>query len=120
MGSGGWALYGGCARGFRRRQPWEQLFACARASAGRRLMVTEGQAEPWEEVTTPPNPAGRSMYSCHPEDLIEHYNRWMRWAREAGAALDAYLFWGAEYWVLRQQSGDSRYLQAFERILDQA
>jgi hypothetical protein len=38
----------------------------------------------------------------------------MRWH---GPALEAYLFWGAEYWVLRQQQGDPRYLQAFARVL---
>ena len=34
--------------------------------------------------------------------------------------LYAYLFWGAEYWMLRMQSGDPGYLQAFERILAKA
>jgi diadenosine tetraphosphatase ApaH/serine/threonine PP2A family protein phosphatase len=29
------------------------------ATRGRRLMISEGQAEPWEAVTTPPSPAGR-------------------------------------------------------------
>jgi hypothetical protein len=83
-------------------------------------MVSEGQAEPWEAVTTPPNPRGRSPYSCRPEDLIENYNRWMRWSRAGGVVLDAYLFWGAEYWILRQRSGDPSYLRAFERVLERA
>ncbi len=85
--------------------------------AGKRLWVTEGQAEPWETVTTPPNPKSQSLFSCLPEDIITNYNQWMG---ESGsqAALDAYLFWGAEYWLLRQQSGDGRYLQAFARILE--
>jgi hypothetical protein len=120
VGLGRRTLYVDGTRGFLQRRVREQLFAWARASSGRRLMVTEGQAEPWEAVTTPPNPDGRSMSSCGPEDLIEHYNRWMRWTQEAGAPLDAYLFWGAEYWVRRHQSGDSRYLQAFDRVLAQA
>ena len=106
------------------RGPWHgwrraRVFARAHAS-GRRLMVTEGQAEPWEAVTTPPNPRGWASYSCPPERVIGNYNRWMRWARQAELPLDAYLFWGAEYWVLRQESGDPRYLRAFERILERA
>jgi hypothetical protein len=38
-------------------------------------------------------------------------------ARESGSTLDAYLFWGAEYWLLRQRAGDESYLGAFQRIL---
>jgi hypothetical protein len=80
----------------------------------RRLMVTEGQAEPWEAVTTPPDPPGRAMASCLPEHVIENYNRCMRWGRP----VEAYLFWGAEYWLARERSGDPRYLDAFARVLD--
>jgi hypothetical protein len=106
------------------RSPWhsgrrKELFAWALAS-GRRLMVSEGQAEPWEAVTTPPNPQSQGMYSCLPEHVIDNYNQWMRWSRQAETSLDAYLFWGAEYWMLRQQSGDPGYLQAFARVLDNA
>jgi hypothetical protein len=106
------------------RSPWQRsrrdrLFAWARMSR-RRLMVTEGQAEPWEAVTTPPNPQAQGMYSCLPNQVIANYNQWMRWSRQADFALDAYLFWGAEYWVLRAQSGDASYLGAFARILDNA
>ena len=104
--------------------PWQasprrDLLAWARPP-GRRLMVSEGQAEPWETVTVPPDPAGRGMYSCMPEQVIENYNRWMRWARQETAPLHAYLFWGAEYWVLRAQGGDTSYLGAFSRILESA
>ena len=104
--------------------PWQarrraRLFAMAR-DAGRRLMVTEGQAEPWEAVTTPPNPPGWAMYSCPPERVIDNYNRWLRWARRAACPLEAYLFWGAEYWVLREQSGDPSYLRAFDRVFERA
>jgi hypothetical protein len=83
-------------------------------------MISEGQAEPWETVTTPPNPSDGAMYSCPPEQLVENYNRCMGWTREAAFPVDAYLFWGAEYWALRAQSGDSSYLQAFARILEEA
>ena len=79
-------------------------------------MIAEGQAEPWEAVTTPPSPAGRAMYSCRPEDLIANYSQAMRWP----CVLDAYLFWGAEYWLQRQAHGDARYLRAFARVLETA
>jgi hypothetical protein len=106
------------------RSPWagarrSALFAWARANR-RRLMVSEGQAEPWEAVTTPPNPRAQGMYSCLPEQVIDTYNQWQRWSRQADFTLDAYVFWGAEYWILRQQSGDPRYLGAFSRILERS
>ncbi len=116
---GGLTLYldGGTAWGNQRRL--SELFAWARSS-GRRLMVSEGQAEPWEAVTIPPNPSGRSMASCTPDLVIRNYNRCLGWAREADFPLDAYIFWGAEYWILREQSGDPRYRQAVLRILENA
>jgi hypothetical protein len=106
------------------RSPWQQrrrkqLFGWARTS-GRRVMISEGQAEPWESVTTPPNPEDMAMYSCAPEQVIENYNQCMRWAREADSPLDAYLFWGAEYWALRELSGDPSYVETFARILQSA
>jgi hypothetical protein len=106
------------------RSPWQhrrlsKLFEWARLS-GKRLMISEGQAEPWEAVTAPPNPTGQGMYSCRPENVIENYNQCMGWARQAAFSLDAYLFWGAEYWALRSQHGDPSYVQAFARILDTA
>ena len=106
------------------RTPWQQrrrrrLFAWA-AEPGRRLMITEGQAEPWETVTNPPNPAGRSMYSCTAGHVIENYNQCMGWRGVDSATPWAYLFWGAEYWLLRQRSGDPGYLDAFTRVLTEA
>jgi glycosyl hydrolase family 42 (putative beta-galactosidase) len=84
------------------------------ASSGRRVMISEGQAEPWEAVTTPPSQPGVGMYSCLPEHVIENYNQ----CKAAGGdALWAYLFWGAEYWLLRRGQGDERYLRAFGRVL---
>lgn len=107
------------------RSPWQQarrrrLFEWAAAGSERRLMISEGQAEPWEAVTTPPSPAGRGMYSCLPEHVIENYSQCMSWHRQAPCSAWAYLFWGAEYWVLRNQQGDPRYLQAFARVLRSA
>jgi hypothetical protein len=105
------------------RAPWEQgrrrrLFEWA-AAPGRRVMITEGQAEPWETVTNPPNPAGRAMFSCTPEHVIDNYNQCLGW-RDRRAAPWAYLFWGAEYWIARLQSGDPSYLDAVGRILTEA
>ena len=105
------------------KSPWQQrrrkqLFTWTRAH-GQKLMIAEGQAEPWETVTTPPNPYGQGMYSCLPEQVITNYNTCMRWSQQE-ASLFAYLFWGAEYWMLRQQCADSSYLQAFARVLENA
>jgi hypothetical protein len=85
-------------------------------TVGRRVMVTEGQAEPWETVVEPPSPHAGAMYSCTPEQLVANYNACIQWT----PALQAYLFWGAEYWLLRAQSGDDSYLQAFARVLEEA
>jgi hypothetical protein len=67
------------------------------------------QATPWETVTIAPNPS---------RQVIANYNTCMRWSRQE-APLYAYLFWGAEYWILRKQCADSSYLQAFARVLEQ-
>jgi len=119
-GNSRWGVYldGSSHRGQRRR--WTQLLRWAAAAPGRRVLIAEGQAEPWEAVTTPPDPHGRVMYSCPPEQLISTYNHCMRGFRQAAAVPWAYLFWGAEYWLLRQRHGDPSYLQSFSRILDQA
>lgn len=105
------------------QSPWQQsrrlqLFAWASAH-GKKLLVSEGQAEPWEAVTVPSNPHHQGLYSCLPEQVITNYNTCMRWDGQP-ASLYAYLFWGAEYWMLRKQSLDPSYLQAFERILEYA
>ncbi len=97
------------------RQRRLELLRWAQAS-GKRLFVTEGQAEPWETITAPPNPRGQVLSSCQPEHVITNYNRWMDEDGRLGQ-LYAYLFWGAEYWLLRMHSGDASYLRAFARIL---
>ncbi len=101
--------------------PWERHLnarLCAGlVRSGRRLMVTEGQAEPWETVTTPPSRDGSGMFSCLPEHVIENYNAGLQLGRAAPGGLWAYLFWGAEYWLRRREQGDNRYLAAFSRVL---
>src|SRR3982074_3446450 len=75
-GAAGWGLYlAGSRRRPRLRQP--------PAPSGPRLMVAEGQAEPWEAVTPPPAPEGRGMYSCLPEDVVGNYNSCLGSARQA-------------------------------------
>jgi hypothetical protein len=106
------------------RSPWQQrrrraLFRWA-AAPGRQVMVSEGQAEPWEAVTNPPSPLNEGMASCLPEQLIENYNQCMSWNEGAPSRLSGYLFWGAEYWLLRQRNGDPRYLRAFARVLEES
>lgn len=104
------------------RTPWQQRrrerLLDGVAAAGRRLMIAEGQAEPWEAVTTPPSPAGRVMYSCRPQDVIRNYGQAMRWTEGKAFVLEGYLFWGAEYWLLRDRRGDPSYLRAFARVLE--
>jgi hypothetical protein len=103
----------------RRQRRWAQLLAWA-ATHGRRVMISEGQAEPWETVTTPPSPRGQTMYSCPPEQVIANYNDGLGWDGPGASSLYAYLFWGAEYWLRRDRDGDVSYLQAFARILEEA
>lgn len=103
--------------------PWQRRmtssFLESVRNTGKRLMVSEGQAEPWETVTPPPNPDGHAMFSCRPDDVPGNYNAAMEWSNPENP-LYAYLFWGAEYWVLRDRSGDPSYLQAFARVLDES
>jgi hypothetical protein len=117
-------LFGGALYLDGSRRPWQRqmqraYFASARADQ-RVLMVSEGQAEPWEATTIPPNPARRAMFSCAPEQVIANYNQLMGVAREAEVSLHSYLFWGAEYWMLRKKSGDSTYVDAFARVVEEA
>jgi hypothetical protein len=116
VASGSWSLYLDGAGGWLPRRRRRRVLRRA-ADSGLRLMVTEGQAEPWEAVTIPPDPAGRSAASCPPEQVISNYARWQDWAAQVGTDLDTYLFWGAEYWVLRRDGGDPSYLDAFARVL---
>lgn len=104
--------------------PWQawhrrRLFASKRLR-GRRLIVAEGQSEPWETVTTPPATPQLHSYSCPPERIITNFNDCIEWAADAAATLDAYLFWGAEYWLLRDRAGDGAYLSAFTRVMSSA
>lgn len=115
--AGGRALYLDGSRHPWQQRRWRQAAAWAAGAPGRQVMIAEGQAEPWEAVTTPPSPDGTGMYSCLPEHLIANYSQAMHGCGPLPAGPWAYLFWGAEYWLLRQQQGDQRYLGAFARVL---
>ncbi|MGC2191505.1 MAG: hypothetical protein WA751_04155 [Candidatus Dormiibacterota bacterium] len=118
LGAGGLALYLDGGRLPWRRGAWRRISRWAEGS-GRRVMISEGQAEPWEVVTVPPSPRGLVPYSCPPERVIDNYNACLGQA-EGMLALEAYLFWGAEYWLLRKASGDDSYLGAFGRLLEES
>lgn len=104
--------------------PWQaarrRRLAEAAQARGQRLLVSEGQAEPWEAVTTPPDPRAAAMASCLPEHLITNYNQWLRPGALGAGRLFAYLLWGADYWVQRQRSGDASYLAAFRRLVEES
>lgn len=106
------------------RTPWQQrrrraLFDWAHRER-RELIVSESQAEPWETVTDPPNPRNGAMYSLLPERLIGNYNHTMSWQSGTDTKISTFLFWGAEYWLARDRDGDSSYLGAFRRVLDES
>lgn len=118
LGTLGLSLYLDGALSPWRARSWRRIGEWTDRSA-RSVMIAEGQAEPWEAVTVPPNPLGMAAYSCPPERVISNYNFCM--GRSAGLLrLRAYLFWGCEYWVLRRATGDDSYLGAFARVLEQA
>jgi hypothetical protein len=104
----------------RRERLLDRAAAAGPGAPGRRVLIAEGPAEPWETVTVPPSLAGRAMSSCRPEDVIANYSQCLRWGRAQGLVLDGYLFWGAEYWLAREQCGDPSYLRAFARVLESA
>ena len=87
---------------------------------GQKLLIAEGQAEPWETVTTPPSLLRQGMFSCLPEHVIANYNASVGLDGPRPDSLYAYLFWGAEYWLLRAQGGDASYLQAFARVIEES
>ena len=102
------------------RSPWQLRRFDALLRSHKRLMVSESQAEPWETVVVPSTDGQHAPWSCTPAMLIDNYNRCIRLARRHAVTLDAYLFWGAEYWMSRRSAGDASYLRAFERVLDAA
>jgi hypothetical protein len=116
VSAAGHALYldGGSLPWNRVRWRW-----MARVAQGHQIVVTEGQAEPWEADPVPPDPIGGVAYSCPPERLILNYNQALGPSGE-GPLVSAYIFWGWEYWLRREASGDRSYLGAIDRVLAEA
>jgi len=100
----------------RSSEPRRKQILARAAARQQKILISEGQAEPWEALTVPSNPRNQAMFSCLPEHIISNYNACMGWFGEQ-VPLYAYLFWGAEYWMLRKGSMDSSYLRTFERVL---
>jgi hypothetical protein len=69
---------------------------------GKRLWVTEAQAEPWE--------ARRQTHgdplSAQPEAIGDLVNRLV------GIGAETVLLWGSEYWLWRADNGDTRWLES--------
>jgi hypothetical protein len=69
---------------------------------GKRLWITEAQAEPWEaSARTRDNPL-----SVQPSDMVDLA------ARLTDLEVAALLLWGCEYWVYREQTGDPRWIES--------
>jgi hypothetical protein len=73
---------------------------------GKRLWVTEAQAEPWEaRRQTHADPI-----SIQPEAIGELVNRLV------GNGVETILLWGSEYWLWRADNGDPRWLDAVSLV----
>ena len=73
---------------------------------GKRVWVTEAQAEPWEGRSTQGDPV-----SVRPEaigQLVEGLTR---------IGVGSILLWGSEYWLWRADSGDPRWIEAVALVL---
>jgi hypothetical protein len=81
---------------------WRRI---ARAQ-GKRLWVTEAQAEPWEALRrTHADPV-----SVQPEAIPELVSRL------SGIGVETILLWGSEYWVWRANNGDQRWTEAVSLV----
>ena len=73
---------------------------------GKRLWVTEAQAEPWE--------ARRSSHgepvSVQPEAIPALVDRLV------GIGVETILLWGSEYWLWREDNGEPRWIEAVSVI----
>ena len=82
-----------------------QSLAAQARERSKRIIVTEGHAGP---------------SSITPAHVADTYNRSMVALQRAGVSPEAYLFAGAEHWVLRARQKDRSYLDAFVDILERA
>jgi hypothetical protein len=76
---------------------------------GKQAWVTEAQAEPWDAspdtFTTPQSTSPQAIRSI--------------FANLKDAGFTTVLFWGSEYWLWRQDNGDSRWVDTIKSILSQ-
>ena len=78
---------------------------------GKKLWITELQAEPWEERSDfylSKNPG-----SINPKLLKENYVKALK------LNPDAILFWGCEYWLWKKSQGDDNYLEIIKNIINE-
>ena len=73
---------------------------------GKRVWVTEAQAEPWEGRSTQGDPV--SVRSEAIGQLVEGLT---------GIGVGSMLLWGSEYWLWRADSGDPRWIEAVALVL---
>jgi hypothetical protein len=76
---------------------------------GKQAWITEAQAEPWESGAT----SYTSPKSTSPEAIRTLFAN----LKDAGYA--TILFWGSEYWLWREDHGDSRWVNTVKSILRQ-
>jgi len=89
---------------------WPDRLALVRDLArqqGKPVWITEAQAEPWESApnnyTDPKSTSPRAIRSI--------------FANLKDAGFTTVLFWGSEYWLWRQDHGDSRWIETIKTIL---
>jgi hypothetical protein len=73
---------------------------------GKRLWVTEAQAEPWE----PRRQTHGDPVSLQPEAIGDLVNRLV------GIGVETVLLWGSEYWLWRADNGDPRWIDAVSLV----
>jgi cellulase (glycosyl hydrolase family 5) len=73
---------------------------------GKRIWVTEAQAEPWEARSTQGDPI-----SIRPESIGELVDRL------TGIGIETIVLWGSEYWLGRADRGDPRWIEAVALVL---
>jgi hypothetical protein len=83
---------------------WVRHWGKVARAQGKRLWVTEAQAEPWE-----------ARRATHGDPLtIAPENIGALLERIADTGVEAVLLWGSEYWLWRADNGDRRWLDAVQ------
>ena len=74
---------------------------------GKQAWITEAQAEPWESAPSP----NANPKSTSPQPIRSVF------ANLKDAGFTTVLFWGSEYWLWREDHGDSRWTDTIKTIL---